>query len=310
MKKYTKLIITIIVAFLAATGVICVKNCYSYKLRNDAMGVRSVISKGHIDTLFVGSSAYRKGIDMHMIEEELPGESFMLTYNGNQPFNMLIELTEIINGGGDVDTIVMDFNPSMVDRGADLSDKRLLWDITMEGKDELWGELKKRDDASMFTWFDYWVSSNMDYMVTYPVAKPMISKRYYLGGGTQEDDAEGRTAVELSELEIVENPGVNTLQKDSLGEIIRICADNDIQLIFLESPRYYLMEDNVNYKAKSDELYAYITSCGVTVLRAEDLGFDNKNAGYYADLTHMSGKGCRVLTKLIIDKLGVIKNDN
>ena len=302
MKQYGKLLTTALVAAALIIGVISLKNYCSYRLPNEDMGVRSVVARGHIDTLFVGSSAYRKGINMYRVSEELPGESFMLTYNGNQPFNVAIELKEIIDSGADVDLIVADFNPSMVDRGADLSDKRLLWDISMEGKRKLWSELKNREGADLFTWFDYWVSSNMDYMATYPIAKPMISKRYYLGGSADTEESAGKTAEELASLEIVENPGINDLQRSSIDEIIKLCSDNDIKLIFLECPRYVLMADNENYRAKSDELAAYIEEKGIEVLRDVNLGFDNTNPEYYADLTHMSGEGSRVLTDIIIGK--------
>ena len=303
MKQYGKLLTTALVAAALIIGVICLKNYCSCRLPNEDMGVRSVVARGHIDTLFVGSSAYRKGINMYRVSEELPGESFMLTYNGNQPFNVAIELKEIIGSGADVDLIVADFNPSMVDRGADLSDKRLLWDISMEGKRKLWSELKNREGADLFTWFDYWVSSNMDYMATYPIAKPMISKRYYLGGSADTEESAGKTAEELASLEIVENPGINDLQRSSIDEIIKLCSENDIKLIFLECPRYVLMADNENYRAKSDELAAYIEEKGIEVLRDVNLGFDNTNPGYYADLTHMSGEGSKVLTDIIIGKL-------
>lgn len=303
MKEYKKLIITILISVIAVVSIIMLKNMVSYKLPNESMGVRSVISRGHVDTLFVGSSAYRKGINMYMVEEMLPGESFMLTYNGNQPFNMAIELRELIAGGADIDTLVVDFNPSMADRGADLSDKRLLWDISMDGKKNLWKELAKREDAGIFTWFDYWVSSNMDYAVTYMVAKPMISQRYYLGGSSSLDESEGKTASELEELEIIENPGINELQMRSVDEIIALCHDNNINLIFLECPRYITMADNENYKAKSDELRLHIEEQDVCVITGAYMGFDNKNPEYYADLTHMSGDGGRVLTEMIINVL-------
>lgn len=303
MKDYKKLIITIILTVAAASGIVMLKNYGSCRLGNDSMGVRSVISRGHIDTLFVGSSAYRKGINMYMVEEKLSGDSFMLTYNGNQPFNMAIELKEMIVGGADIDRLVVDFNPSMADRGADLSDKRLLWDISMDGKKALWAELAKREDTDLFTWFDYWVSSNMDYAATYIIAKPMISQRYYLGGSSAMDESEGKTAQELNELEIIENPGIDRLQMDSIDEIIKLCRDNDIKLTFLECPRYITMAENENYRAKSQELQKHIEEQNVSVITGTYMGFDNEDPEYYADLTHMSGQGGRILTEMIINVL-------
>lgn len=301
MKKYGKLLITILLAFGVSALVIMVKNNFSNHLPNTDMGVVSVISRGRTSVLFMGSSAYRKGIDMYLVDGAIPGEAFMLTYNGNQPFNMAIELEEIIKGGAQIDTLVADFNPSMVDRGADLSDKRLLWDISMEGKNKLWEELKK--EANLFTWYDFWVSSNMDYAFTYPVAKRMISQRYYLGGSASLDNTEGLTEDELLALPIKEEKGIHDLQMSSIDSIIDLCRDNNINLIFLECPRFYTMEDNENYKEKSDELKEHIKDKGIDVIRAADLDFDNTNPEYYSDLTHMSKKGSEVLTKMIIENV-------
>lgn len=294
-----KIVVTIVITILIIAGFVVGKNCLSYKIPNKAMGVRSVVAKGHIDTLFIGSSGYRKGIDMETLVDELDGQTFMLTYNGNEPFNILIELEEILSEGVSIGTLVVDFNPSMADRGADLSDKRLLWDITLAGKMKLWNEIKELESTTLFTMYDYWVLANNDYMVTYPVSYPLIASRYNYGGSTAADETIGLSKQELEELPIVENPGVNVLQKESILSIIRLCKENGINLIFMESPRYITMEEDENYQAKSKEMYALIEREGVRVILRKDLEFDNTKPEYYSDLTHMSGEGKKALTEAV-----------
>lgn len=301
--KLKKTWITIFIALLVFFSIVLLKNYCSYLLPNDAMGVRSVVAQKHVDTLFLGSSAYRKGIDMYLIEEKLEGESYALTYNGNEALNMAIELKELLKAGTEIELLVVDFNPSMMDRGADLSDKRLLWDISMEGKLSLWRELAKCEDTDFFTFYDYFVLSNNDYMLTYPVSHPLIADRYYRGGCTQADETPGSTREELNELEIVENPGVNELQLKSIGEIVALCKKHEIEVVFLESPRYYRMESDENFMKKAAILEEYLSEQGVTSILTEDLGFDNTNPAYYSDLTHMSGDGKREFTSLLIPLL-------
>ncbi|HOO27043.1 MAG TPA: hypothetical protein PLU43_01155 [Lachnospiraceae bacterium] len=301
--KYRKTIITILTALVVFFGIVMLKNCCSCLIPNHVMGVRSIIAQKQVDTLFLGSSAYRKGLDMYMLEEELDGESYALTYNGNQPLNMALELKEILNAGTKIKYLIVDFNPSMMDRGADLSDKRLLWDISMEGKLSLWKELAKKEDTDFFTFYDYFVLSNNDYMITYPFSYPLIAKRYYRGGSTQADEASGSTQEELEALEVVEDPGIDELQLQSVGEIITRCMENDIRLIFMESPRYQTMADNQNYADKSAALKAYLEEQDVETVLTADLGFDNTNPAYYSDLTHMSGEGKREFTALVAEYL-------
>lgn len=295
-----KLLTTILAVIIIFLGVILAKNMYSYKLPNDKMGIRSVVARGDIDTLFIGSSGYRKGIDMEKLVNALDGDTFMLTYNGNEPFNVLIELEEIMKAQVRIGTLVIDFNPSMADRGADLSDKRLLWDVGMESKIKLWRELNKEPDTDLFSFYDYWVLSNNDYMATYPVSYPLIASRYYYGGSTKADETPGKSKEELEAMPIIENPGINDLQRDSILSIIDICKDNGIELIFMESPRYITMESDANYVAKSDELKSLIEANGVRCVRRSELEFDNTNPDYYSDLTHMSAAGKEEFTNAII----------
>lgn len=307
--KTKKIIATIlIITGIFLTVVLC-KNYFSYKIPNESMGVRSVISKGRIDTLFIGSSAYRKGIDMEKIVNELPGDSFMLTYNGNQPFNMYIELKEILSENCNIGRIVFDLNPSMSDRGADLSDKRLLWDISMSGKRELWNELKKEDNTRLFTFYDYWVLSNNDYMISYPIAYPMISGRYHYGGSTPSEDTAGKSKSELEALEVIENPGVNELQAESLENIISLCSEKSIEVIFLESPRFYTMEENENYNSKKLTMVDIINNKAAQIgsrariITSDELDIDYCNPELYSDLTHMSSLGKITYTDRIIELL-------
>ena len=164
-----KTIRTIIISFLIVFAVVMLKNCCSYMLPNHAFGIRYIIGEGKADYLFVGSSSFRKGINMMTLEKELGDNTYALTYNGNQPMNVYIELKQMLEAGTEIDTIIYELEPGMVDRGADLSDKRLLWDIDMKSKHEIWQHLKERDDADFFMFYDYYVSSNMDYLLTYPV---------------------------------------------------------------------------------------------------------------------------------------------
>ncbi len=298
--KYGKVILTILIAFSIFFCIVILKNYCSYLLPNEAMGVRSVVAQKNIDTLFLGSSAYRKGIDTYMLEQELSGDSYVLTYNGNQPLNMALELKEIFESGSKIDCLVADFNPSMMDRGADLSDKRLLWDISMQSKMTLWKELAKKEDTNFFTMYDYFVLSNNDYLITYPISYPLIASRYYRGGSTKSDETVGKTEEELCALDVIENPGIDELQLRAVEELITMCKANNVDLIFMESPRYETMAENENYRNKAAELRNYLEKQNIKCVQTADLQFDNTNPAYYSDLTHMSGEGKRVFTKAVI----------
>ncbi len=296
-----KTMISISISLIIVLGVVMLKNCFSYMLPNDAMGIRAVVAKKHVSQLFLGASAFRKGIDVKMLEEELPGESFVLTYNGNQPYNMSLELKEILEEGTVVDTVIADFNPSMINEDANLSDKRFLWDTKFSTKWALWKEISKREDASFYMFYDYFVLSNNEYMITYPIAYPLIAERYYRGGSL--DDDAGTTEERLLELEVAEKSGFHKLQEKAIMDMISICDQYGVKLIFVESPRYIKMAEDANYKEKSKALAELLEASGIEYYCATDLDFDNKQAAYYTDLVHMSGEGKRLFTSQIIQHM-------
>lgn len=295
--------ITLIIISAIFAGVIFLKNYYSYKIPNRDMGLQAVVACENVDTLFLGSSAFRKGIDMEMIVKSLPGFSYMVTYNGNEPFNIYVELKELIKENVNVKRLVIDFNPSMMDKEADISDKRLLWDISMDGKREIWREIAKNEDTDFFDFYDYWVLSNNDFMLTYPISQPLMARRYYYGGSLPAEESPGKTYQELDCLPIIEQPDINELQRNSIVNIIKLCKENNIEVIFLESPRYITMSENENYKNKSKELKSIIDRENVACILTEDIDFDNANPEYYTDLTHMSSEGKKEFTKAIIVRL-------
>lgn len=298
-----KTVITITTAFLIVLSVVILKNCFTYKIPNNAFGIQYIAAQKNVDYLFMGSSSFRKGIDMHMLEDNLSESTYAVTYNGNQPMNVYVELKQLLEAGTNINTIVYELEPGMVDRGADLSDKRLLFDIDMKSKIEIWRYLSKRDDADFFMFYDYFVSSNMDYLLTYPISYPLIAKRYYKGGNNGDDISAAKTKEELDALPIKEDPGIDDLQSESLINIIGLCSDNGINLIFLEPPKYSKMYTDDNFSSKLDELKRLLINNGAIVVMGEDLGFDNSNPDYYSDLSHMSGEGMTEFTNKVIEEL-------
>lgn len=300
-KSIVKTILTIILAFFTVLLVVFCKNAFSYKIPGSSVGVSAISQVGDIDTLFVGASSFRKGINMHKIDEQLGENSYMLTYNGNQPMNMDVEIKELFEHGTKIKTLIVEFDPGMIDAHADLSDKRLLWDIGLSSKLYIWKLLAERDDADFFMCFDYWVSSNIDYMFTYPISKPIISRRYFKGGNTGEDDVAGLSAEELDALPVKEDPGFSSLQNHAILDIVKLCENNGTKIVFLESPNYKKMYEDSNYAQKSDDLKFFLAALDVQVITKEDLEFDYANPSYYSDLSHMSTEGMNVYTDEIID---------
>ena len=88
-----KKILTMVISVLAAvTLLIVLKNQYGSIFAGSTYGMPAVIEKGEVDHLFIGSSMFRQGLDIDVLEENLEGEVYILSYNGNQPVFMAKEL--------------------------------------------------------------------------------------------------------------------------------------------------------------------------------------------------------------------------
>ena len=96
MKRVLK---TVAVAFIIALILILIKNEYARCLPASTYGMQAAIRKERVDNLFIGSSMFRQGLDIDVLEAELPGSSYILSYNGNQPALMALELQYMLEQG-------------------------------------------------------------------------------------------------------------------------------------------------------------------------------------------------------------------
>ena len=78
MKRVLK---TVIVASVIALALILAKNEYARLLPASTYGIQAAIRKECVDNLFIGSSMFRQGLDIDVLEEKLPGSSYILSYN-------------------------------------------------------------------------------------------------------------------------------------------------------------------------------------------------------------------------------------
>ena len=108
MKRVLK---TVIAAFVIALALILAKNEYARLLPASTYGMQAAIRKECVDNLFIGSSMFRQGLDINMLEEKLPGSSYILSYNGNQPALMAMELQYMLENGLEIRNLYIDLYP-------------------------------------------------------------------------------------------------------------------------------------------------------------------------------------------------------
>lgn len=287
-----KNIASIIIGLLISVFVVLFKNNFSSDLINQHYGMQGAIEKDNIDTLYVGSSLFKQGIDPYQISDD----SYILTYNGNQPVLIELELEYLINKGVKINNLVVDMYNGTITSEPNLSDIKLLWDGDYTFKMSLLNIIK--NNLSLSDYYSYFVTSNNDYLLTYPISNPVFNSLFYKGGKNYITN--GTTKENLYEL-ITDNysTDINYEQIAAINGIANICKDNDINLCFVETPKYETLQTDLNYKTVMEEYANILQEINIDYITFDRIDFDNSNPDYYSDLIHLSSNGSVFFTKAI-----------
>ncbi len=293
-----------------ALALIFLKNEYARLLPVSTYGMQAALRKESIDNLFIGSSMFRQGLDIDTLDEELPGNSYILSYNGNQPALMAMELSYLLEEGLEIKNLYIDLYPYTAAATPWISDTKILLDTDLSFKAAAWKLMKSGGDADFGDFYEFFVTANNEQLLTYPLNNRIVSAQFRDGGSLLE--AQGKTKEELAKLDLLgSRDGVNPLQAEGYEKIAKLAKQYQLNLYFLETPKYERMNQDGDYQ----ELYAECLSIiealqksrtdedGIKIVSAKDLDFDSSKAEYYQDLIHLSAEGRKEYTRLLCEKI-------
>ncbi|HOP12239.1 MAG TPA: hypothetical protein PK629_12200 [Oscillospiraceae bacterium] len=288
-------------------------------MKNAEFGMSRLISDSEIDRLYIGSSIFRQGLDVNTIGEKVSGSNFLLSYNGNQPCLEALELKYLIDHGVRIGTLYVDMYAYTLVAGVSLSDDRMFLDTDFQFMKELYRTLSENGKAGMKELFEMVVTANNELFLTWPISYPLINSRYLNGSGTAV--TEGRTAEDLEKLPInTENTTLNSVQVQGLYDIALLCRENDIDLMFIETPKYRKAAQNQAYPDIMTQYMALLTGENVRMIVSSETyaaylsagneenaalittyEFDCENASYFQDLIHLSTEGKETFSTVLAD---------
>ncbi len=293
-------------ALLAALLLIILKNEYARLLPVSTYGMQAAIAQEETENLFIGSSMFRQGLSIDVLEEELPGNSYILSYNGNQPALMAMELQYMLEEGLKIQNLYIDLYPYTAAADPWISDTKILLDTDLDFKLRAWRLMAESGEASFSDFFEFFVTANNEQLLTYPVNNRLVSSQFRNGGTLLSQ--EGSTKEELDALGTLGGrAGLNEAQVQGYREIAALAEQYDLNLYFLETPKYERMYQDEDYR----ELYelclqevrelerSWNGSGSFAVICAEELNFDTSDAANYQDLIHLSAEGRKEYTRLL-----------
>ena len=298
-----KIVFTIIISLILAGLLVAAKNVYSCKIPIHNRGISALIDSGDLDILFIGSSTFRSNIDPAVLDEKYNGRDFILAYGGNQLVANDIQYDEIkLRSSHKYDLMILELDPMMLTEEIKLSDSRVIWDLSLDGKLRLWNEMAEGTEVTFPLAFEYFITSGMDDLITYPVTEPFYATRYYKGAKTDETPSSGKEYLENEKFDISDAKLV-VAQEAALRSIIEKCKKDSQNYVFVESPHYYRLAEDATYLKYREYILGILDSCECPYILSSDVDFDNRNADYFEDMSHMSYSGRCEYTKLLIKEL-------
>ena len=293
-------IITFTIALLIVASVVVCKNLYSCDIPVGNRGIRDAISAGDIDRLFIGSSTFRSNLDIDILDRTYDGRDYILAYGGNQLMTFPIQYDEITRrSSNSYDLMIFELDPLMLTEEAKLSDSRVVFDLSWDGKKELWSKLSSSDATDFSVFYEYFVTSGLDDIFTYPFTEPFYATRYNKGAKTGDTPSSGRDFLENEQFDI-SDARIDPIQEAAVLELIDKCRRRGQDFMFLESPHYHRLSDDPVYKKYLKYYTDLLDANNVKYSLASDLSFDDSDPEYFEDMGHMSGAGRRTYTEELV----------
>lgn len=287
----------ILITLIISIVIVIIKDQYQYLLLNKAnYGMATLIKKGNINNLFVGSSMFRQGLDPAYLDDN----SYILSYNGNQPMMEEWLLNHLIDNNLKINNLYLDLYPYILNDEPKVSDGKIFMEMDINGKWKLYKLFYNNDFASFYNIF---VSENNESLITWPIYYKLVNSTYLRGG--VKDGRDGLTLDEINELDIPDtNKNINKQQEKAVINIINICKKNNINLVFIETPKYKKIANDENYQYLLEYFINILDNNNVKYIRSNDIEDSiSDNPINYVDLIHLSNEGRSLYTKLLMEKI-------
>lgn len=301
MKKILKILSAVL---LAAAVLVILKNQYGSIFAGNTYGIPAAIEQQKIDHLFIGSSMFRQGLDIDVLEENLDGNVYILSYNGNQPVFMAEELEYLLENGVEIENLYIDFYAYTLTAVPWISDTKMFLDTDLQFKTDAWKLMSQYNEVDFGDFYEMFVTANNEQILMYPVNNAIVSSQFRNGGSLMVPG--GQSEEYLDSLDLGVRDGLYEEQLEGYEKILKLSQEYGISLLFIETPKYEkLLTDTRKggYPELLEEMVSWAEKKDAPYLLAEVFDFDHSDGANFQDLIHLSGAGrksyCEMLTQYI-----------
>lgn len=304
---------TIIAALFAVVVVVTKPMMFKKGMATGNFGIETLVERGKVDHLFIGSSMFRCGIQADDVKKD---DIFVITYDGNQPYLMYNVIFYLIRKGVKIENLYCDMYAYAAVSEPTIFDERVFLDTDIPFQLDILSELKTCEQGNFSSYYDALVTSNMEVMATWPVSYRLINARYDRGASLPSTDkGQFEESLDASEVPPMREY-LNERQVHYIKEIVRLSQEKGINLCFIETPKYKKMKEETIYPVVMEKYAALLE--GTKIVMDENTfnkipthteiitySFDDSNAEYFSDLLHLSGFGRGHFSKGLHRLLGI-----
>jgi len=301
-----KKILTTVAAVLVAVALLIVlKNQYGSIFAGNTYGMPALMKQGKVDHLFIGSSMFRQGLDIDALEENLDGSVYILSYNGNQPVFMAKELEYMLDGGLKVENLYIDFYAYTLTAVPWISDTKMFLDTDLVFKADAWKTMTAHNDVGLKDFYEMFVTANNEQILMYPINNRIVSSQFRNGGSLL--NLAGQTKEHLDTLDLGVREGLFESQLAGYEKIVELAEEYDINLLFIETPKYEKLLNDTRegcYTDLLEDMIVWAEKKNAPYLLADAFAFDHAEASNFQDLIHLSGQGRKIYCELLSQHIG------
>ena len=297
-----KILMTVAAVFAAVALVIVLKNQYGSTFAGTTYGMPALIKKGTVEHLFIGSSMFRQGLDIDVLEEQLEGDVYILSYNGNQPVFMAKELEYLLERGVQIKNLYIDFYAFTLTAVPWISDTKMFLDTDLRFKIDAWKIMAEHNEVSLNDFYEMFVTANNEQILMYPLNNAIVSSQFRNGGSLMVP--EGQSKEHLDTLDLGVRDGLFESQLAGYEKILELAKAYDINLLFIETPKYEKLTKDTRtgaYPELLKEMTVWADKNQANYLLSEQFDFNYTDGKNFQDLIHLSGQGRKIYCKMLAE---------
>ena len=214
-------------------------------------------------------------------------------------------LEYMLERGLQVENLYIDFYAYTLTAVPWISDTKMFLDTDLAFKLDAWKLMGEHNDVTLNDFYEMFVTANNEQILMFPINNAIVSSQFRNGGSLMAPA--GQTKEHLDTLDLGVREELFESQLAGYERIVELAKAYDIDLLFIETPKYEkLLKDtrDGSYMELLTAMTAWAEKANAPYLLAESFAFDHADGANFQDLIHLSGQGRKAYCEMLSQHIG------